>query len=494
MNISLVIKDLTLIAPAMALFLASLIPITIKVLMGNQEKNATATMMYGLMGVVAATGLIIGLGEANVMAFSKSLVFDGLSNFSALLVCAITAVTLILARENIATVTQQFSEFVFLLLNAAIGMMLVAWSNDLMMLFIGIEYMSLCLYILIAMSYEHRLSKEAAFKYFVLGSFASAILLYGIALIYGSVGHTYLQDITKVAVTMISSNRLFLFGVLMLIAGLGFKVAVFPFHSWAPDVYQGSPTPVTAFMATGVKVVTFVALLRVVATDVLLGDKSTALVSVMEWIAVLTMVVGNIAAIMQNNLKRLLAYSGIAHSGYAFIGVIAAGIGGQNLLGASGVMFYMLTYSIMTLGAFALVCVFEKNEETSLEVDDLRGLGRRHPWLAFCFAIFMLSLAGIPPLAGFFGKFFIFSAAIKQGLFWLALWGVLSSVISVYYYLRPLAVMYMREEQGDETPAQLQLAAVSVGFMAILVIGIGLSSNPFYQYAAASVEKLFFRP
>lgn len=491
MEIKFEIIDLLLVSPAIALFLASLIPLTIKILRGNQEQNSVATMIYSLIGIVAAVGLVYATQDVKKTAFMNALVFDGVSSLSALIVLGITAFSLFFARENLATVGRQFSEFVFLLLNAAIGMLIIAWSNDLMMLFIGIEYLSLALYILIALSNEARLSKEAAFKYFILGSFASAVLLYGIAFIYGATGTTYLNEVTQMIPDVLGKSKLLLVGFFMLTAGLCFKVAIFPFHAWAPDVYQGAPTPVTAFMATGVKAVLFAAFLRVVATEALLADRMQSFVSVLEWLAVFTMVAGNIAAIVQNNLKRLLAYSGIAHSGYALIGVIASGISGENTLGASSVMFYILGYSLMTLGAFGVVCLFEKKEDSIVDVDDLRGMGRRHPWIAFCFSIFMLSLAGIPPTVGFFGKFFIFSAAVNQGLFWLAFWGVISSVISVYYYLRPLVVMYMRDEEGAEVQPSQQLSGLAVSLAAILVLVTGLAANPFYKHVIQSVASLF---
>jgi NADH-quinone oxidoreductase subunit N len=483
--------DILLVAPIFALFLGSIIPLTIKVLRGNEEPNPFASVIYGLVGCVAASGIAVANYGVNKQAFSRALIFDGLSTWITLIVLLITAWCLLYAKENFATLTKQFSEFIFLIMNSAIGMLVVVWSNDLIVTFVGIELMSLCLYLLIAISGETRLSKEAAFKYFVLGSFASAIFLYGIAFIYGSVGSTYLPDITEVAVNLMTTNRIFVFGIVMALIGVCFKVAIFPFHSWAPDVYQGSPTPVTAFMATGVKAVTFAFFLRLILTDALLSERSQTLVNVLEWLAVLTILVGNIAAVLQTNLKRMLAYSSVAHSGYAMIALVGAGIGGVGQVGASGLVFYLFAYSLMTVGAFGILSLLENNEDSAVYVEDLRGLANRHPMIALFFTIFMLSLAGIPPTIGFFAKFFIFTAAVQQGLYWLALWGVIGSVIGVYYYLRPVVYMYMGDEVGQVIDHGKQLTKAAVAVSAALTIVLGLTSQPIYDFVRSTVQSLF---
>ena len=485
--------DLFLVSPAIVLFLASIVPLTIKVLNGNREQNTFATVVYGLIGLVAASGLIVANQGAYKIAFQGALIFDGISTWTSLIVLFITALTLLFSRENYSTNTRQFSEYVFLVLNAAVGMLVLVWSQDLIITFIGIEIMSLSLYMLIALSNEFKLSKEAAFKYFILGSFASAIFLYGVAFIYGTAGTTELNKITEVAADLATTNRLFLFGMALVILGICFKVSIFPFHSWLPDVYQGSPTPVTAFMATGVKAVTFALFLRVIVTNTFLSERSEMFFNALQWLAVFTILVGNIGAIMQNNFKRMLAYSSVAHSGYAMIGLLAAGIGGNAMLGASGVLYYMFAYAIMTIGSFGVISLLEKNEDSVVLIDDLKGLASRNPWVAICITVFMLSLAGLPPTIGFFGKFFIFSAAIKQGLFWLAIWGVLGSVISVYYSLRPVVVMYMSGDEEGTARAEngRQLTQFAVSFTAILVIVVGFTADPFYRMVWAAVSKLF---
>jgi NADH-quinone oxidoreductase subunit N len=480
-NLSFRLSDILLLAPVISLFLASLIPLSIKVLSGNREPNSFATLCYGLVGVVASAGFLVAMSNTQRVAFEGALVFDGLSTLVGILIVSLTGLALVYSRENLSTNNSQFSEYVFLILNGAAGMLLVSWANDLIFFFIGVEMMSLCLYVLIAMSSEERLSKEASFKYFILGSFASAILLYGISMIYGTAGSTSLPQIAEAATQLISTNRLFFVGIMFLVMGLCFKVSIFPLHAWTPDVYQGASTPVTAFMATGVKAATFVLFLRVMTTDVLAADQADKFLQALQWLAVLTMVVGNVAAIMQSDFKRMLAYSSVAHSGYVMIGLIVAALAGEDPIGSSAVIFYLIAYSLMTVGAFGIVSVLEKDEHTAVRVDDLRGLAKRRPWLALCLTVFLLSLAGIPPTIGFFGKVFIFSAALKAGLFWLAVWGVISSVISVYYYLRPIVVMYMSEEEGAELAEERYLSVGVISITAALVLFFGIFANPIYE-------------
>ncbi|MBC87605.1 MAG: NADH-quinone oxidoreductase subunit N [Bdellovibrionaceae bacterium] len=500
MKTSFDLIDLFYISPIIVLFLVSLVPILSKVLNGNKEPSSFFSVFIPVCGGLAAAVLSVGaslyiMGDPNIksspLAFSGALIMDGIALWTSFLVSIILCVIILISKENPYTKGKQFSEYIFLLVNSAVGMMIVAWSNDLIVTFIGIEVMSLCLYILIALSNETRHSKEASIKYFILGSFASAIFLYGIALMYGTIGTTYIHEIVQGAREIISINRVFLIGTGMVALGFAFKVSLFPFFNWTPDVYQGSGTPLTTFMATGVKVVSFVAFLRFMTTDILGGVHSEAFITTLQWMAVLTIIVGNVAAILQDDLKRILAYSSVAHSGYLLIGVIVAGADGGQSIGASGVVFYLFAYAIMTLGAFAVVSVLEKDTDTPIKVDDLKGMSSRHPLLALAMCVFMLSLAGIPPTLGFFGKFYLFSAAIAEGFFWLAVWGVVGSVISVYYYLRPLVVMYMSDEAGagivDRTPA----TRFAIVIMALLVILIGLASEPFYMQMQASVLSLY---
>lgn len=482
------LKDILAVAPMLVILVASLIPVMIKVFNSNREPAPFVTMAYSVAGLISAAFLTASMAGVKQTAFAEALVLDGMGAWGTYLVLGSAMVTLMMAYDHVDTYKKLFSEKCFLLMGSVIGMLILMLSNDLIVTFLGIETMSLCIYILIAMSREETLSKEAAFKYFVLGSFASAIFLYGVAMIYGTVGSTQIPAVTaKVGELFVNKNHLFYFGIGMLILGFAFKVSVFPFHFWTPDVYQGSPTPITAFMATAVKTASFIAILRVFQSTGYQAEPK--LLSALSWLAVLTMTVGNTAAILQKNFKRLLAYSSVAHSGYIMIGLIAAAFGDNYDSAAIVVLFYLFSYSIMTLGSFALVGILERKVGTALNVDDLKGLAKKHPVLAGALTVILFSLAGVPPTLGFFGKFTLFGVAIEQDLYWLAFWGVLNSVVSVYYYLRPVVVIYMTEIDGAEG-VQISsggLAKLALVFSAVLTIIVGLASSPLLEMVRTAV-------
>lgn len=478
MNIKIGLSDMLLISPMIALFLTSLIPITAKVLRGNREQAPIATLSQALMGIVLAIGLLIIFGGAGKTAFNNSLIFDGVTQWLGVIALAAVGSAMVMMYENPSTTGRQFSELIFLAMSSALGMLILVCAVDLLMVFIGLEMMSLALYLMIAMSNEQKLSKEAALKYFILGSFASAIFLYGVAFIFGSTGGTNILSFMDGAVELVQTSRLFLFGITFVVLGFCFKVSIAPFHAWTPDVYQGSPTPHTAFMATAVKAVSFAAFLRIIATKSLIG--SDQLFDILQWLAVITMIVGNTAAIVQNNFKRMIAYSSIAHSGYLLVGVITAGVSGNGAFGASGVIFYLMSYAMMTLGAFAVASMLERSENHIVNIDDLAGFAKQRPMMALCLTVFLLSLAGIPPTLGFFGKFYLFNAAIGEGLLWLAIWGMISSVIGVYYYLRPVVVMYMKEGNAEIAGHSLNATMVTAVVMAIAISVLGFVSGPIF--------------
>jgi NADH-quinone oxidoreductase subunit N len=481
MNSAATILDIIKVSPMIVLFLVSLIPITVKVLRGNVEQAPMATLIQAMGGIIAAIVLLFFVSDVfiGLPAFSNALVIDGVTKWMGLIALAAAGGSLMLMYDNPSTNGSQFSELVFLTLSCVIGMLILASAVDLLMVFIGLETMSLSLYLMIAMSHEQKLSKEAALKYFVLGSFASAVFLYGVALIFGTVGSTYIPEIVAKTGDLIDTSRVFVFGITLVILGFCFKVSIFPLHAWTPDVYQGAPTPHSAFMATAVKAVSFAAFLRIMETKVLVGSEN--LLVFLQWLAVITMIVGNTAAILQNNFKRMLAYSSIAHSGYILVGIITTGVADEVNFGASTVVFYLIAYTLMTLGAFAIVALMERDENASINIDDLAGYAKKRPWMALCLTIFLLSLAGIPPLIGFFGKFYIFTGAIGEGLIWLAVWGVLNSVISVYYYLRPIVVMYMKEGNPLLPTNPMNATRIAIVVSAVLVTFLGLVSGPLFQ-------------
>lgn len=492
MNFTFNEKEVLLLLPMIILFITSLIPLMVKVLCGNKEPKGAVSLFIPLIGIILSlisTVVMGGFVGSGHYIFRESMVIDGITVLSFVIIQGILAISLMVSKEHVLNETKQASEYLFLLFNSVVGMMVVVASNDLILTFVGIEMMSLCLYMLIPLSKEVVYTKESAIKYFILGSFASAILLYGISFIYGSSGTTTLSSLpevsatslSEISATLASSNRLFLIGMGLVAIGFGFKVSMFPFHSWTPDVYQGASTPLTGFMATAVKAVSFVAFLRIIILGFLQGQYSASFVHSLEWLAVLTMFAGNVAALLQNNFKRMLAYSSVAHSGYIMIGIIAAGLPESKTLGSSGVIFYLFAYSIMTLGTFALLALFEKKENISISMDHFKGLAKKKPYLALGLTLLMLSLAGIPPTVGFFGKFFLFSSAIQAGLYWLAIWGVINSVISVYYYLRPVVLMYMYEADEEITLADTVYTKFAVGVAVVMVVIFGLFSDPVYQ-------------
>ena len=485
MNITFGLSDVLLISPLIALFLFSLLPIAIKVLRGNREQSPAATIIEALIGLTLAAGLLVVFGGSGKTAFNGQLVFDGLTQWMGLIAVIAAAGGLVLMYENPATKGAQFSELIFLALNSIVGMLILVSAVDLLIIFIGLELMSLSLYLMIAMSHEQKISKEAAIKYFVLGSFASAIFLYGISFVFGTAGTVNLLDLMENSASLMATSKLFLFGVTFIIIGFCFKVSIAPFHAWTPDVYQGSPTPLTSFMATAVKTASFAAFLRLIATKPLVSSQN--LFEVMQWLAVITMTVGNIAALVQSNLKRTLAYSSISHSGYILVGVITAGVSQNSAFGAGSVIFYLLGYALMTAGAFAIVSMIEKNENSVIQTENLAGFAKKQPLLAFCFTIFLLSLAGLPPTLGFFGKLYLFSSAVNEGLVWLALWGVLNSVLSVYYYLRPIVMMYMRDGDCDIADEHSYATVVMIVIAAGLILILGLASGPLFQMIEKSL-------
>jgi len=319
-------------------------------------------------------------------------------------------------------------------------MMLMASGTDLMVIFLGLEVLSVALYILAGFNRGNRKSNEAGLKYFLLGAFSTGFLLYGMALTYGATGTTKIAKIAEFISqnSIVTLNPILIVGMLLMAVGFSFKIAAAPFHMWTPDVYEGAPTPMTAFMSVGPKAAGFAAFLRVfiIALPAFTPQWSSLL-----WIlAVLTMTVGNITALYQQNIKRMLAYSSIAHAGYVLVGFVA-----DNAVGTAGVMFYMLSYAFMNIGAFAIIILVGRKGEENNNVSDYAGFGFKHPVLGLVMSIFLFSLAGIPPAAGFIGKFYLFSGAIQAGYIWLAIIGVLNSAVSVYYYLRVMVYMYMKD-------------------------------------------------
>lgn len=367
-------------------------------------------------------------------------------------------------------------EFYPLVLFAVAGMILMAQGTDLIVLFLGIETLSITLYILTGFAYPRLTSEEAAMKYLILGAFAAGFFVYGIALVFGASGSTslagigaYLAQQTLAA----EDHTLLLLGAGMVLIAFSFKVALVPFHMWTPDVYEGSPTPVAALMSVGTKGAALAALLRILVEA--LPMMQAYWLPVLSALAALTMIIGNLGALAQVNVKRMLAYSSVGHAGYILLGVIVAGISSR---GAESFLFYLVAYALTNLGAFAVVIALEQRGELAWSLDDFNGLFQRRPMLAVAMALFMFSLAGVPPTAGFMGKFYVFTAAYEGGQGWLALVGVLTSAVAAFFYLRVVVRMFMQEPSRDVQPELFRGLQVDIGLTAVATLLIGLIPTP----------------
>ncbi|MDZ7269738.1 MAG: NADH-quinone oxidoreductase subunit N [candidate division KSB1 bacterium] len=450
-------------APTLTLVVVGLLVLLLGMLFPRMYRETLAAVVLFGFGI-AVFYAVQNWGES-VVLFHGMIVVDKFANGFACLFVIAAGLTLLLSIDALESTSLLVSEFFMLIIFATVGMLLLAASAHLLTLFLGLEILSISLYILAGFRRNDKFSIEASFKYFLLGAFASSFLLYGIALIYGSVGSASLTAVAEaVKARHLLDTPLLTAGLAMMAVGFGFKIALAPFHTWAPDVYQGAPTPIAAFMATGSKAAAFAALLRLVLTT---GMMTQAVWQQIFWVlAVLTMTVGNIVALRQDNIKRLLAYSSIAHAGYMLIGVIA-----NNELGSSALLYYLLSYTFMNLGAFGVVAFLSKTENELVNLNDYRGLAFRRPFAAVAMAIFMFSLAGIPITAGFMSKFYVFSAAVQAGHLWLVILGVINSMISLYYYLGVVVVMFMQKsESAGEELALERLPAVGLALI-IAVFG-----------------------
>lgn len=459
--------NLILISPVIVLTLTGFLIIGLGLL--SPKKFHAKFSGVAIIGLGVAFIFTLKLWNANVIAFGGMITTD---NFALVFNCIFligAALSLLLTYNEYEGGYLLYPEFFAIIVFATVGMMLLAAGTHLLTIFLGLETLSISLYILVGFNRTNSRSLEAAFKYFLLGAFASGFLLYGIALIYGTTGSLDLNKIAGfIATNSLLQNPLMILGGLLVIVGFGFKVAMVPFHMWAPDVYQGAPTPVTAFMSTGSKAAGFAAMLRFLLVTT--NGTVTDWIKILWVLSVLTMLVGNIAAIVQYNIKRMLAYSSIAHAGYILVGIVA-----WNEIGASSVIFYLLCYTFVNIGAFGVISILSTKEKEYLELNDFKGLGSQRPIIAIVMAIFMFSLAGLPPTAGFVGKFYLFSAAVKAGQIPLVIIGVINSMISLYYYLGVVVMMFMKESERKWRPVvRFSTVSLSLLFSVIGTLGLGL--------------------
>jgi NADH-quinone oxidoreductase subunit N len=457
--------------------------------------GAMVLLMAGAYQGVRATGLIVvlalvlmvivGVLELTLPAgkqttFNGSFIVDDFARFLKILALIGSGATLILSTEFLAEPSRRIFEYAILVLLSTLGMMILISAGDLIMLYLGLELMSLALYVVAASNRDDVKSTEAGLKYFVLGALSSGMLLYGASLIYGFTGTVSFAGIAAAAKT---GSIGIVFGIVFLLAGLCFKVSAVPFHMWTPDVYEGAPTPVTAFFASAPKVAAMAVFTRVALTA--FPGIAPQWQQIVVFVSIASMALGSFAAIGQTNIKRLMAYSSIGHMGFALVG-LAAG----TAEGAQGVLVYVAIYVAMTLGSFSVILAMKRNGQHVENISDFAGLSRTNPLLAFFFAMLLFSLAGVPPLAGFFGKFYVFVAAIKAGLFTLSVIGVLTSVIGAYYYLRIVKVMYFDEPLTELDPVRVELRAV-LAVAGLFNIFFFVYPGPLVSMATVAAKSLF---
>src|SRR4051812_3021669 len=455
--------------------------------------GAMALLMLGAFRGQVATGIVTGLAVALLIvvgilvllqpggqAFGGSFVADNYARFLKILALLGSIATLVMSVEFLSAPDRRIFEYAILVLLSTLGMMVLISAGDLISLYLGLELMSLALYVVAASHRDNVRSTEAGLKYFVLGALSSGMLLYGASLIYGFTGTVSFAGIAAAAK---GGSVGMVFGIVFLFAGLCFKVSAVPFHMWTPDVYEGAPTPVTAFFASAPKVAAMAVFARVALTA--FPGITVQWQQIVVFVSIASMALGSFAAIGQTNIKRLMAYSSIGHMGFALVG-LAAG----TVEGAQGVLTYIAIYVAMTLGSFAIIMTMKRNGQPVETIRDFAGLSRTNPVVAFFFAMLLFSLAGVPPLAGFFGKFYVFVAAVKAGLFVLAVVGVLASVVGAFYYLRIVKTMYFDEPVGQLDPMRFELRAV-LAVSGVFNIFFFVYPAPLVSAASLAAKSLF---
>jgi NADH-quinone oxidoreductase subunit N len=439
----------------------------------------------GILGLAVAMWVSVAAwgSGGDPSGFQHMLRADRYGLFFTLVICLSAVLTLLMSVDYVREWGLPASDFYTLVLLSTAGMVFLALANDLIVVFVALETMSMGVYVLSGLLRGDLRSNEASVKYFLLGAFASGFLLYGVAFLYGATASTRL-DVIAEAIARRPGEPFMLLGLAFLLVGFGFKVALIPFQAWTPDVYEGAPTVVTAFMAVAVKAAAFAAFARVFVVS--LPDLAGQWTGLLAVLAALTMTVGNVVALSQRSVKRMLAYSSIAHAGYALLGLVA-----DSAEGGSALLYYLAVYVFMNVGAFGVLVALGRRGEPRDRLDDLAGVGQRHPLLGLCLTVFLLSLAGIPPMAGFIGKFYLFSAVIDAGHTGLALIAVVNSVISVYYYLGPIVQMYSGETGAEAGPFPARpwlLACIAVALAGTLYLGV-FPSGPM-RLAASSFGSL----
>lgn len=469
--------DFSIIGPEISLLIAAFLILVLSFL----KDSGKFAPILALIGFIVSIFLISGQWNHQQSGFYGMVTCDAFGVMFKMIFAVIGLLTVLISYKYLQVKHINRSEYYALLLISIMGMMVMANTTDLVVIFLGLEIMSVPLYVMAAFARRSLQSNESGIKYFIMGAFASAFLLMGIAFIFGATETTDLRRIvTNFSYFLSSSHAYMLTGIGLILIGFAFKVGAAPFHTWVPDVYQGAPTPVTAFFSVGPKAAGFAALLRIF----LFGFHQLEILTTLFWIlAVLTMVVGNVLALKQTNVKRLLAYSSIAHAGYILVALTA---GGKDAVSAA--IFYLIAYSLFNLGGFGIVILLETRAKAKSDISELAGFAKTHPYLSAMLALFMFALAGFPPTVGFVGKFYIFSEAIKQGFIWLTVIGVMNSFLSVYYYLRVVKAAYFDEAKTGFAPLTISPALMIVLIVCVIgTLGVGFFPQEFLDLSKAAI-------
>lgn len=451
-------------------------------------KDARPSLIPGLTALgLVLTGVFVAFQfGAELEGFGGMLMVDGFATYLNLLLILGGLLTVALSYDYLQRMNMARGEYYVLMLFSISGMMLMASAADLIVVFLALELLSIPLYVLAAFGRPEPRSEEAGLKYFLLGAFSSGFLLYGVALVYGATASTSFSAIASAVSAGVDQPLYLVLGAGLIFTGLGFKVAAVPFHMWTPDVYHGSPTSVTAFMALGAKAAGFAALLRTFL--VIFPSISAQITPVLMGVTIATLIVGNLLAIAQNNVKRMLAYSSISHAGFILMALVAYGNDAARFDVVASALFYLLAFALTSFGSWAVVMALEQRQGRGLEFSDYAGLGRRQPALALAMTVFMFSFTGVPPTLGFAGKFFLFRVVLEGGYVGLAIVGVLASLISAYYYLRLVIVMYMQD--GEPQVYKERWLSLTAGVSAVAVVALFIFSEPLFDWAAQAVLRI----
>ncbi len=477
--------DFSTILPAILLTAWACVLLLVDLFIPRERKGLTA--LLAALGLALAMGFSLrGIGAPATPGFNGMVVLDGFANFLNILFLLTGLLGIAVAYGYNRRMGIERGEYYPIMMFSIVGMMLMAQAADLIVVFLALELLSIPLYIMAALAYPRTESEEAGIKYFLLGAFAAGFVVYGIALTFGATGTTSIKAIVDIVAAGTANVTLLTVGAALILIGLGFKVAVVPFHMWTPDVYQGAPTSVTAFMAAGAKAAGFAALLRIFAMA--FPTLAVDLWPILWMVAVLSMVLGNVVAIAQTDIKRMLAYSSIAQAGYILMAFVPFGDEKVQAVAVGSALFYLVAYTLTSFGAWGVVIALEKSEGKGLDIASYAGLGKKYPALAAAMTVFMLSLTGLPPTLGLVGKFYLFRSAIEAGFYWLAIVGVLTSLVSAFYYLRVVVTMYMKD--GEPLVTREFWLDFTIGFAAVATVVVSFVPAALFDWASQAILKL----